>query len=240
MASVVLFDIDGTLVDCGGAGRRAMDAACEAVLGVKEACRTIAFGGMTDRAIARAAIVLSAPARVAEGEAAVERLIDDVLESYLEILRRDLPASPSFRVLPGAHEMAEVARKAGHAVGLGTGNLREGARLKLERARLWDLFDFGGFGCDAEARPALLDRGRARGAERLGEPPETCVTLVVGDTPLDVRAAHAIGARCLAVASGRFDRASLEAAGADEVVDTLLDPSAARVIQNPSRDGARA
>src|SRR5690606_24512845 len=108
------------------------------------------------------------------------------------------------------------------AVGLGTGNVRAGARLKLERGGLWDLFDFGGFGCDAEARDALLGVGRERGAARLGKAhPDRVPMLIIGDTPRDVAAAHVIGARCLAVATGRFGPEELAQAGADDVVDSL-------------------
>lgn len=201
-----------------------MELAFEEQHGRADACSRIAFSGMTDRAIVRAAL----EAIEVSSEADV---IDAVLGVYLRILSRDLPSASRYRVLDGARELAELARSLGLAVGLGTGNVREGARMKLERGGLWDLFEFGGFGCDAEARDALLDVGRARGAERLGAEPHRCRTLVVGDTPRDIAAAHAIGARCLAVATGRFGAAELSEAGADEVVVSLASEAAKSAVE---------
>lgn len=220
---VVLFDIDGTLVDCGGAGRRSMELAFEQELGRRDACAGIAFGGMTDRAILRAGLL------AIEVEPSDAR-IDAMIARYLRVLAEELPRWPSFRVLEGAAALVARCRERGLAVGLGTGNVRAGAEVKLGRAQLWDRFDFGGFGCDAEARDRLLEVGRARGARSRGWDPARCPTAIVGDTPKDVAAAHAIGARCLAVTTGRYDRAALEAAGADVVVDSLDAPAAAAAL----------
>lgn len=220
---VVLFDIDGTLLDCAGAGRRSMIAAFREAFGRADACDAIAFGGMTDRAIAR--LGLQAISVEASAEA-----IDGVIASYRGFLALELGKSEKFKVHDGALELVELARSHGHAVGLGTGNVREGARLKLLHCELWDRFEFGGFGCDAEARHELLAVGRARGSERLGSSPESTPTLVIGDTPKDVEAAHAIGAACLAVTTGRFDEAALRAAGARHVVASLGAPLAREAV----------
>lgn len=224
MPLVVLFDIDGTLVDCAGAGRRSMMAAFGAAFGRPDACDGFVFGGMTDRAIAR--LGLSAIGRQPTPDA-----IDDVIAGYRGFLAVELEKSEKFKVHDGAIELVELARSHGHAVGLGTGNVREGARLKLEHCKIWDRFAFGGFGCDAEARHELLAVGRMRGSRQLGCPVESVVTLVVGDTPKDVEAAHAIGAACLAVSTGRFDEAALRAAGARHVVQSLADPLAREAVQ---------
>ncbi len=214
MSTVVLFDIDGTLIDCGGAGRRAIAAAFERRHGRADACASIAFGGMTDRAIVRQG--LEAIGAVVDAEA-----IDELIADYLELLAQALPSSEGFRVIESATVLVEHTQALGFAVGLGTGNVRRGAMLKLGRASLAGRFAFGGFGCDAEDRAELLRRGVDRGAASLGLAPEACRVLVVGDTPRDVSAAHAIGARCLAVSTGRHTRAELEAAGADCVVASL-------------------
>jgi phosphoglycolate phosphatase len=215
----VLFDIDGTLLDCAGAGRRSMIAAFGEAFGRPDACDGFVFGGMTDRAIARLGLT-------AIGLEASADAIDRVIAGYRGFLALELQKIERFKVHHGALELVELARSQGHAVGLGTGNVREGARLKLEHCQIWDRFEFGGFGCDAEARHELLAIGRARGSERLGRAPETTATLVIGDTPKDVEAAHAIGATCLAVTTGRFDAAELRAAGARHVVASLADPLA--------------
>jgi phosphoglycolate phosphatase len=214
MSTVVLFDIDGTLIDCGGAGRRAMESAFEQRHGRADACASIAFGGMTDRAIVRQG--LEAIGAVADPVA-----IDGLITDYLELLASSLPHVESFRVIESATALIDHTEALGFAVGLGTGNVRRGAMLKLGRATLAERFAFGGFGCDAEDRAELLLRGAERGAALLGLAREQCRVLVVGDTPRDVSAAHAIGARCLAVTTGRHGRSELEAAGADCVVASL-------------------
>jgi phosphoglycolate phosphatase len=224
--TVVLFDIDGTLVTCGGAGRRAMERAFREH--TEQHVSDFSFGGMTDRAIVRQAL---AAARLAIDDA----LLEQTLERYLAHLADELPRSSGYAVLPGvdaALDALEAARSAGApiALGLGTGNLARGAELKLRPADLWRRFDFGGFGSDDEDRPTLLRHGERRGAERLGLDPSTVVTVVIGDTPRDVQAARAIGARCVAVASGSFDRATLEREEPDHVLDSLLELELSHVL----------
>ena len=219
----MLFDIDGTLLDCAGAGRRSMIAAFGEAFGRPDACEGFVFGGMTDRAIARLGLA-------AIGVEASAAAIDDVIAGYRGFLALELRKSEKLKVHDGALELVELARSQGHAVGLGTGNVREGARLKLEHCQIWDRFEFGGFGCDAEARHELLQIGAARGREWLGDARGAASTLVIGDTPKDVEAARAIGAACLAVSTGRFDGAALRAAGARHVVPSLSDPLARQLV----------
>lgn len=229
MGCVVLFDIDGTLVDCGGVGRRSMQRAFADRYQRADACDAINFGGMTDRAIIRAGMT------AIEAEIS-ERAIDALIALYLRLLAAEIPHAERFRVLPGARELVALSLAVGHAVGLGTGNVRGGAQLKLERGGLWASFAFGGFGCDAEARAELLAVGRTRGASKLGKAPEDCKTLIVGDTPRDIAAAHAIGASCLAVTTGRFDEQQLRDAGATLVVDSLASDAARRAIEHVSAE----
>src|SRR5262249_15158691 len=136
------------------------------------------------------------------------------------------------KVHAGILAALSAAEGTGAAVGLGTGNLREGARLKLSRVGLLGRFAFGGFGSDHESRPELLRIGAERGAAALEAPVGECGVVVIGDTPKDVSAALAIGAECLAVATGSFDAAALAAAGAtwtfrdlaeEGALDALLD-----------------
>lgn len=216
---VALFDIDGTLIDAGGAGRAAMTQAFEEVAGRSDVC-SFRFGGMTDRAIAR------------QGLAVVDRATDEnverLVERYLHHLEHELTRTERFRVLPSVVALLDSLESAGHAaVGLGTGNVARGAELKLRRAELWHRFGFGGYGCDHEDRAELLRVGAARGRERAQ--PDTTV-VVIGDTPKDVAAAIAIGARCVAVATGTFTEDELHQAGAELVVATLADPRAHRML----------
>ena len=196
--TVLLFDIDGTLIETGGAGRRAMERAFERYVGRRDACASVPFAGMTDRAIARGG--LTAAEREAE-----EGAIDAVLALYLEALAEEVAASLNCRVHVGveaALTSAEATR--GVAIGLGTGNIREGARLKLERVGIHHRFAFGGFGCDHEDRAEVLRAGARRGAAVLGVPLDECRVVVIGDTPKDIAAAQAIAAESIAVCTGSF------------------------------------
>lgn len=215
MATVFLFDIDGTLLDARGAGRRAMQAAFERVCpGRAEAMAQVRFAGMTDPGIARAALRNA-------GEPADDAQIEQLLRAYLTRIEAEL-ATETPTVLSGALRSVEVAlAQPAAVVGLGTGNHVDGARAKLSSVGLWERFGFGGFGSDAEDRAEMLAVGRARGLEQLGVVPSEARVVVIGDTPRDVAAAHAIGASCLAVTTGPHDAQVLKDAGADRVVDRL-------------------
>ncbi|MEM6294893.1 MAG: HAD family hydrolase [Myxococcota bacterium] len=222
--TVFLFDIDGTILNAHGAGRRAMESAFEAVCpGKVDAMGRVKFSGMTDPGIARAAL------REA-GESEDDASIEAVVRGYLQRIEAQLRDGSATHLLEGAVAAIDVAHAhpAG-AVGLGTGNHVDGARLKLAAVGLWDRFGFGGFGSDAEDRAQMLAIGRDRGLAVLQR--REARVLVVGDTPRDVAAAHAIGAVCLAVTTGSYDRAALEAAGADRVVDRLDAPESLEILR---------
>lgn len=220
LPTVLLFDIDGTLVTTGGAGRRAMQRGFSELHGKPEAL-DFRFDGMTDRSIVRRALVNV-------GLEPTAAAIDAVIEAYVVALADEVRRAPDaeYQVHAGMREAVAAARSAGAAVGLGTGNVRLGARLKLERVSLYHEFDFGGFGCDAEARDELLRIGAERGAARLGVPVTDCRVVVIGDTPKDVAAARAIGAECIAVGTGAYAREVLLESGATAVFGDLSEPGA--------------
>lgn len=214
-SAILLFDVDGTLLTCGGAGRAAMERAFEGHLGRADV-GGFPYGGMTDRAIVRAATR-------AAGRDDDEATLDRLLAIYLANLADELGRAERFAVLPGVVALLDALDGHGRlAVGLGTGNLVDGARLKLARAGLWERFAFGGYGSDHEDRARLLEAGARRGAERLGLAREGARVVVIGDTPRDVAAGRAIGAEIVAVATGGYDAAAL--VGADLVVSRLDDP----------------
>ena len=218
--TVLLFDVDGTLLSAGGAGRRALERAFAGRCGSAVPLHDVRFNGMTDPGIVRAGLERL-------GGTPDERLIAGILEDYLELLGDELARATVFQVYPGVAALLEtLATRREVAVGLGTGNLREGARRKLERAGLDGHFRFGGFGSDHEDRAELLRIGAGRGATWLGYPPGACRTIVIGDTPHDVAAARAIGADSLGVATGGCGVEELRAAGATWAVSDLTAPAA--------------
>lgn len=223
--TVLLFDIDGTLITTGGAGRRSMDRAFERVTGHPGAIANIPLDGMTDRLIGRAGLT-------AVGHEVTEAAIDAVLAAYLEVLAEEVAKVPAerYRVHRGMREAVRSATQQGHAVGLGTGNLRAGAKIKLDRVELHASFGFGGFGCDAEARAELIRIGAERGAASLGVDVSECRVVVIGDTPRDVAAATAIGAETIGVGTGRFSPDELRESGARFAFNDLAEPGAIEAL----------
>src|ERR1700761_5212418 len=174
--TVLLFDLDGTLVNTGGAGRRAMIGAFKNLHARDDAFSDFSFAGMTDRAIARYGLA-KVLATIPESE------IDRFLDEYLRLLEEELPKSDGYVVLPGVVQLLEqLTGKPDVAIGLGTGNVKRGAYAKLVRAAIGGAFPFGGFGCDAENRVELLRAGARRGAEQLGRAYAECDFVVIGDT----------------------------------------------------------
>ena len=217
--TVLLFDVDGTLLSAGGAGRRALERAFAARCGTAAPLHDVRFNGMTDPGIVRAGLERL-------GRAVSAPLVAAILDDYVGLLDEELARATGFQVYPGVVTLLDALAAHRHvAIGLGTGNVREGAHRKLDRAGLDGRFGFGGFGSDHEDRAALLRIGVARGAVQLGRAPGACRTIVIGDTSRDVAAAHAIGADSLGVATGGCAPAALRAAGATWTVADLTAPA---------------
>jgi phosphoglycolate phosphatase-like HAD superfamily hydrolase len=223
--TVLLFDIDGTLVTTGGAGRRAFERAFQRLHERADACAELRFDGNTDRGAARFGLE-------AIGVGATEPAIDALLEMYVAELFVELARTDptSCRVYPGVAQVLSAVLESGAAVGLGTGNIREGARLKLQHFDLYRHFSFGGFGGDHELRVEIIRRGAERGAARLGKPLRQCRVVVIGDTPKDVNAARGIGAEALGVGTGSYSASELRAHGATWAFDDLTSPEALRAL----------
>jgi phosphoglycolate phosphatase len=219
--TILLFDIDGTLITTGGVGRRAMERAFGELHGDPVASTNFRFDGMTDRLIARRGLTLL-------GVPVTEGAIDALLDTYVRLLEDEVARADAtkYRVHDGIAEALATARELGMGVGLGTGNVVAGARIKLSRVGIFEKFAFGGFGSDAEDRAALIRRGAERGAEHLRAPLAECRVVVIGDTPKDVDAARAIGAESIGVATGGFSKRELEEHGASYAFDSLAAPGA--------------
>ena len=204
-------------MNAGGAGRRAIARVFKEHFARHEVFDDVRFHGMTDRAIIRGGL-----GRV--GLPADDATIDRICATYLDALADEMPSSKGFVVHPGVRQLLDALTARDDVVmGLGTGNLREGARIKLEHAGIHHQFLFGGYGCDHELRPEIIRLAAERGAAHLGRPLDGCRVVVIGDTPRDVDAARAIGATAVAVETGGIPAATLRAAGAAHVFPTLAD-----------------
>jgi phosphoglycolate phosphatase-like HAD superfamily hydrolase len=222
MRKLVLFDIDGTLVLTGRAGLRAMNRACEELLGNADALDGIPVAGRTDRVI------------LADVAARFDRELDEHLfaalrDRYVALLAREIEhrGEGVKDVLPGVRELLDaLERRDDVFVGLLTGNFEAGARIKLEHFDLWRYFRCGAYADDAADRnvlvPFAVDRARQCGLPAVAADD----VLVVGDTPHDVACAHAAGALPVGVATGGYSVEDLRKSGANVVFEDLRDTPA--------------
>ncbi len=217
----LLFDIDGTLLHCGGAGMRSLVRAAREVFacpeGYDEALRAVVPDGMTDPLLLR-----GIAAALGHGPEAADAVADALLARYSHELELELRRSPRFRLLPGVPALLDALRcEPRFLLALGTGNVERSARQKLARGGISDRFACGGFGDDGAQRAALLAAAHRRCEAHWGLPLEPRDVIVLGDTVHDVAAAQANGFSCLAVATGRTPPAALWRAGARQVLPDL-------------------
>ncbi len=215
MASIVLFDIDNTLLYTGGAGSAAMTAAFAEAYGVADAFAKIEFQGRTDRAIFFDALRLHGLAADApDADAGFGRF----LSAYLGHLDDTLAAKQG-HLKPGIPRLLDALLARGMALGLATGNLRDGAVRKLRHYGLERYFDRGGFGDTTEDRADMVRDAVAAFGVNGGHPP----VYVVGDTPADVTSAKANCVFAVGVATGAYTVDELAEAGADVAFPDLSD-----------------
>src|SRR6516165_1725846 len=211
-----LFDIDGTLLASGGAGKAALEASLTGEFSV-ELRTQIPYAGRTDRAIIRDLLNSHDLEDSAEN---VQTLLAGYLRRLPDSLRQH-----NGRVLPGIETLLNKLQQALNvAVGLLTGNVRDGARTKLGHFGLFEHFRFGGFGDHHFDRDDVARDALAAVHECVGPHCTADRIWVIGDTPLDVRCARAIGARVAAVATGLHSRDQLAASRPDLLFDDLSDP----------------
>ena len=217
MNRLVLFDIDGTLVR-GGPAKGAFELAMEIVFGTAGPIGEYDFSGKTDPQIARELLK-----EVGKVDSEIDAGLNDLWKEYLGELGRRLPGHP-MTVLPGVRPLLEhLADREDVALGLLTGNIIRGARLKLNSVDLMGYFPVGGYGSDGEAREDLPPVAMRRAATNWGKTFQASSVVVVGDTPRDVECGKYSGTQTVAVATGRFDVATLEATGADRVLGDFGD-----------------
>lgn len=217
---MILFDIDGTLVDTLGAGKAALRAAMRATYGDTGPIDSFDFHGRTDPAIVRGLLRANG-----WSDPDIEAGFGAIWDAYYGALDEEL-AGRDGRVTayPGVVALLDaIAADGRFACGLVTGNMEEGARRKLLAAGLADRFEFGAYGSDSERREELPPVARARAERMYGRAFDLEAAVVVGDTPEDVRCGHSNGTSVLAVATGRHSVGELRECGADAVFETLAD-----------------
>jgi phosphoglycolate phosphatase-like HAD superfamily hydrolase len=215
MPLAVLFDIDGTLLESGGASTRSWARAFEKCFDTRVDIWDYAAAGMTDPVIGRTAF------EGAIGREPEPNELARLLAAYLRAVPDEVAASTQYRVLPGVEQTLARLGERGLLLGITTGNLETAAHAKLARGKLSHYFTFGGYGSDSEDRIALTKRAIERADCIHRGAIDPAGVFVVGDTPLDVAAAHGAGGVSVGVATGRYDVAALLDAGADHVIANM-------------------
>jgi phosphoglycolate phosphatase len=212
---ILLFDIDGTLVTTGGAGAVAWRKAFEELHGIPADIGEFTDAGMTDPEVGAKTF------EAVLGRKPTPHELAEIIQRRLEHLPEAVAASEGYKVLPGVPERLRQLSRAGHLLGLITGNGDGAAHIKLARGDLNRWFTFGAYASAGADRAAIVREAVARGEAIFGEDLPNTEIFVVGDTPRDIDAAHAAGCSAIGVATGHYDVAALRAAGADHVVESL-------------------
>ena len=218
---LVLFDIDGTILLTAGAGRRAIVAALDEEIGNGTAFDRVRFDGKTDPQIVAEMLELAGCPAPHPAEQ-----VRAIFRRYVDLLALELQ-QPSSRttVMPGIPSLLDrLEAEDGIVVGLLTGNLAEGATLKLRSAGLNpERFRVAAYGSDAAHRPDLPPIAARRAEQFFGKVPSGDEVVIIGDTPADIACGSCIGARAVAVATGGYSVPDLAACGPHAVFEDLSD-----------------
>jgi phosphoglycolate phosphatase len=216
--TLVLFDIDGTILNSHGAGRHAVEKALTTVCGIPVSPDGIEFAGRTDPQI-----MWDMLSGAGLSPDRIESVFELCLSSYTSVLMTSMtPARVD--LCPGADDLIRrIADQTHLSLGLLTGNLRETAYLKLQAAGLSSFFSIGAFGSDSPDRRDLPEIAVERARSVFGQEFGPSDTVILGDTPSDIDCAHFFGARSIAVATGVFSAADLAECSPDLLVHDLSD-----------------
>jgi phosphoglycolate phosphatase len=213
---LILFDIDGTLIDSGGAGVRSLDLAFKKMFDVDNAFTGVEMAGKTDPQIVREGLEL-------HGIDFSDGIMPAFFETYAGFLKNHVHNAGG-HVKPGIQKiLTGLASQKGLVLGLLTGNIEEGARIKLGRFGLNSYFRTGAFGSDSDDRNKLLPMAVARLRRESAVKVDYRDCVVIGDTPRDIDCSKPYGALAVGVATGPYSVAALSEAGADVVFTDLSD-----------------
>ena len=214
----ILFDIDGTLISTGGASDRAWRRAFAELYGIEVNVSDYTGKGITDPVVGLTSF-RGAVGREPSGEEMAR-----LMALRLRYLPEEVASSPEYRVLPGVERLLHGLAGEGRLCGLITGNVETAAHVKLARANLNHFFSFGGYGSDASERVDVARKALERAELVCGGNLDRGRSFAVGDTPVDIEAAHDAGIRIVGIATGEYSVDELRAAGADEALETLEEP----------------
>ncbi|MBL0389330.1 HAD hydrolase-like protein [Tumebacillus sp. ITR2] len=218
MKLLLLWDIDGTLIHCRGCGKRAMEQAFQQIYGVEDAFRGIGMAGGLDlhfleAAFSKHGLEVAGPAK-----------LPDFFKLYYSELEREADTEDNILLQGVVSILERTEREPTWYNALGTGNLEQGARIKLDVHDLNRFFPVGGFCVEAVDRAVMLQQGVENASAHYGTPFAPEHVIVIGDTDRDIAAARAIGARVVAVATGGCTYESLEALQPDLLLRDLAQP----------------
>lgn len=217
---LVLFDIDGTLLNSGGVGRASMQRALSEVFG-SPGSPSYRYDGKTDKQIVRDVMRLEG-----HSDEHIDSRMTTLLDRYLDGLKTGIESRKfDVRPLPGVVEILDALEERDDVVlGLLTGNVEAGARAKLTAAGIDpDRFRVNAFGSDHEHRPQLPAIAQRRFGEALGVEVAGDKVIVIGDTPADIECGRELGARAIGVASGHYSVSDLEKHAPYAVFPSLED-----------------
>jgi phosphoglycolate phosphatase len=217
MTRLVLFDIDETMIHSSGAGRKALEKALLDEFGTPIKFDGITLSGKTDPQIISE--VLHAHGL---SDRQCDELLDSIFEKYLPYLEREVKHASEYRLHEGVVELLEALGEREHTyIGLLTGNIERGARIKLRRFDLNRYFEFGAFGCDSANRMDLPAVAHKRALEKFGADIAKHEIVIIGDAQNDVLCAQGYGAKSLAVATGRTTKETLAELDPHYLFDSL-------------------
>ncbi len=218
---MLLFDIDGTLLYTGGAGKEAFNRAFTHLFGVPKSWGQIRADGKTDP------VLIQEVAQNAVQRSLTPEEAESIRKLYVQYFKEELPNSDRFRVMPGAFSLlSRLASDPRFLLGLATGNYEETSYLKLKRAGLDSFFKFGGFGCDSDKRHEIVKAAIQRGERLIKQSIPLASVCVIGDTIHDVLSGKMNGTKTMGVLTGKTSQQEFHDAGTDKIVSDFSDADA--------------